>query len=539
MKWNFPDSLRHPLLIGLLLSSFVFSVWLMFHTFSYDSSAGQMLISGKAWSDFGGYIPQIRSFSVGSNWPPQYPLFPGEPTRYHFLFYALVGVLESAGLRIDWALNLPSVAGFFLLQIMIFVLGWKIFQSRAVGVVSVLLFLFNGSLSFLDFFKTHPIALSSIPKIVTNTQFSSFGPWNGSLITAFWNLNVYTNQRHLALSFSLALILIYGLYSGSRRASYWAGFILGTFLLLNQAVFAMLAVFVGTFFLFKKSLRFPLMVSVIGILPWILSLRILSRISPPIEFLPGFLTPSPVTPVSFFTFWFLNLGLHLIFIPLGIYLAPKRARIFALPLLVLFSVPNLFRLSVDMINNHKFFNFMLVIGVVFTASVIVKLFRTGKTGKLLAIGAFIFLTLGGVVDFFPVKNDIFYRIPDIKSDPDSGFFYYHVPPRSTVLNTTWFYHPASMAGRFIYNGYPYFTWSFGYDQTVRENITKEIYASPSRRHACNLLLKEKISFIELSNHPEGFLEPNYQMWESEFVPAYTNPKTGLKVFSTSANCKAP
>src|SRR5574340_918749 len=97
--------------ICLSIAAFCFSVWLMFHTFSYQS--GSMLIAIKAWSDFASHIPLIRSFSLGNNFPPEYPIFPGEPIRYHFLFYLLVGLLEKAGLRIDWALNLPSALSFF------------------------------------------------------------------------------------------------------------------------------------------------------------------------------------------------------------------------------------------------------------------------------------------------------------------------------------------------------------------------------------------------------------------------------------------
>jgi hypothetical protein len=67
----------------------------MFSTFSYKD--GNMLIASKAWSDFASHIPLIRSFSFGNNFPPQYPLFSGPPIKYHFLFYAFVGLLEKLG----------------------------------------------------------------------------------------------------------------------------------------------------------------------------------------------------------------------------------------------------------------------------------------------------------------------------------------------------------------------------------------------------------------------------------------------------------
>src|SRR5579885_3661753 len=86
----------------LVILSFSFAFWLEFHTFSYDSKAKEMIIAEKVSSDFLAHIPLIRSFSFGHNWPPEYPLFPGVPIRYHFLFYAGVGLLEKIGFRIDW-----------------------------------------------------------------------------------------------------------------------------------------------------------------------------------------------------------------------------------------------------------------------------------------------------------------------------------------------------------------------------------------------------------------------------------------------------
>ena len=121
--------LLSPLEIILVISLSVFSFWLMFSTFSYEN--GSMLIGSRAWSDFAGHIPLIRSFSFGSNFPPEYPIFPGELIRYHFLFYLMVGMLEKIGLRIDFALNILSSLSFFLLIFSIYLLGKILFKSKA------------------------------------------------------------------------------------------------------------------------------------------------------------------------------------------------------------------------------------------------------------------------------------------------------------------------------------------------------------------------------------------------------------------------
>jgi len=501
---------------------FLFSFWLMNHTLSYDPSTSAILVGGKYWSDFSHALPLVRSFSYGSNLPPQYPGYPGEPIRYHFLFFALVGLLEKIGLRFDWALNIPSALGFFALILMIFVLAKKLFAHTSVAALSVIFFLFNASFSWLDFIRRHPLA--DLPSLA---QFPAFAPWNQSIIAAFWNLNIYTNQRHLGLSFALALAVIYILYTGGRRL-YLVGLLLGILLLINQAAFAAAGLFAFWFFISRPVLRRPLTLSAIGSLPPILFSLLFTRTSPHILFKPGFLLTDPLTLTSFTWYWLQNIGLHLLLIPLGFLLAPPKTRTLIIPLLALFILPNLFQFSVDMVNNHKFFNFFLIVGSMFTAHLLIR-FK-----PLLVLLPF--LVLGGLIDFFPVLNDHYYSLSDYPKNPDVKFFAESTPRDAVVLNSTWFYHPASLAGRKIFNGYSYFTWSFGYDQTGRERLTQAIYSASSLPSACTLLVNNRINFVELSARSEEFLRPNITLWHNQFIPAYTNPISGLTVYSTAQNC---
>jgi 4-amino-4-deoxy-L-arabinose transferase-like glycosyltransferase len=55
-------------------------------------------------------------------------------------------------MQIDYALNIPSALGFFFLMIMIYLFAKEIFKSKAVGILSILFFIFNSSLDFLKIF---------------------------------------------------------------------------------------------------------------------------------------------------------------------------------------------------------------------------------------------------------------------------------------------------------------------------------------------------------------------------------------------------
>src|SRR3989344_8805271 len=191
----------------LIFLALFLSTYLMFHTFQYRN--GNMLIGAMLWSDFSWTIPMIRSFSFGENFPVEAPLFPGEPIHYHFLFYTLVGLLEKTGIRLDYALNLPSIVGLTSFLVMLYVFAKRLFNSSVVAILTVLFLLFNGTLSFIYFFSSHPLSIHSFQDIIGNTTFSSFGPYDGNLVSAFWNLNIYTNQRHFAGALALSLAIVY------------------------------------------------------------------------------------------------------------------------------------------------------------------------------------------------------------------------------------------------------------------------------------------------------------------------------------------
>lgn len=500
--------------------AFLFSFWLMFHTFSYDGQKQEIQIASKLWSDFGAHIPLIRSFSHGPNLsrlnsgqPIESPLFPGEPIRYHFGFYALVGILEKLGMRIDWALNIPSAIGFFLLLTFIYKLSYSLFKNYWVAILSVLFFLCNGSLSFIKFFETYAIS-----DIITNSKFISFGPWDGSNISAFWTLNIYTNQRHLALSYAIILIILL-----FRKNHILTAALLNILVFINYAA----AAIAGLFLLFLSP------VSLLFAIPSVLIIRHIANPVSGITWQPGYLSHG-----NFFNFWWQNIGLHLFLIPLGVLLAPKPVRTALLsPLLVLFILPNLFRFSPDMINNHKFFNFFIILGGMFSAYAIFRIGRIRRIGPISLICLIFFSTLSGIVDFFPVLNDHKGGISDSAANPDSTFFA-RLPTDAIVANSTWFYHPASLAGRSLLSGYTYFTWSYGYNQAKREQELIAVYRAGSIDQLCRLLKLHTISYIELSQSPEAYLHPNRELWNS-LTPMYTNPKTGLRVYATPQLCTAP
>jgi hypothetical protein len=556
------NSMKTRSLIGtglVIIAAVIFSLYIMFHTFTYEPRIPAIRMGSKLWSDFGSQIPLIRSFSYGDNLnrmvrgeAPEYPGYPGEPIRYHFGFYFFAGLLERLGVRIDWALNIPSAIGMALLLIMIFMIAKRFFNSFAAGILAIFFLVFNGTFAVFNFLKIHPLNANFLTAVVQNKTFPAFGPWDGNAVTAFWNLNIYTNQRHLAMSYGLILVMLYLILNAKPKMKFVEtalyavsiSALMDMLLFINLPAAAMAGVCLLWFFVIRPESRIPLAIGAFLSAPWLWYLIHITAPSFAITFKPGYLTHSPLTAPAFLRFWLANLGLHTILIPIGMVLAPKRTKmLFIIPILIIFIVPNIFQFSPDMINNHKFFNFFLILGNMFSAYAVVSLIGHISHMRLIWLKPVFYLfpaalllclTASGIIDFFAVTNDNMMDINDVAANPDAEWIMTHTPPGAVFLNSTWLYHPASLAGRFIFSGYPYFTWSYGYDKDKREDIARASYAAVDKSAACTLARKNNISYVEITQPHEDYVSPDPDLWLYDFTPVYRHDN--FRIYDMNTAC---
>lgn len=542
-KFKFPkiDTLE-LLLVPLFI---IFSVWLMFSSFSYAS--GSMQIGSKAWSDFSSTIPVIRSFSFGANFPPEYSLFPGEPIHYHFLFFLIVGLLEKIGIRIDYALNIPSVLGFVSLLLVIYLFAKKLFKSKAVGILSVVFFLFNGSLSFLEFLKTHPLSVNTLNDIVLNKTFPSFGPYDGKIVSAFWNLNIYTNQRHLATSFFVSLLIVFillmpinGKIKLNYKISMLLGILLGLFFFFHLAVFMMTGIVILAFGVLFKKIRISAIITltIAGLISIPQYLYLQS--GDPGAFKPafsiGYLVQNNLSIQSFFEYWFLNLGFHSVLIPVGFLLAPKNIRKIFIAFFSIFIIGNTIQFSPEIAGNHKFFNYFMIFGVMLSSFALLKLWNYKTFLKPFVIILIFFSTISGLIDFFPIYNDHKISLADYPINNDVRWIIENTPRNSVFLNSQYLYDPASLAGRKIFLGWPYFPWSAGYDTQTRDDLRKKLLNSNTLSFFCKEADLNNISYIELNKRENYDFPINYNFLEASLEKVYENPLSQYYIYSTVKKC---
>lgn len=535
----------------------------MFATFSYDQKNQNMKIANKVNSDFIAHVALIRSFSLGDNLTrisqfklPEYPLFPGEPIRYHFIFYMVVGVLEKLGLPIDWALNIPSILGFFSLLVAIFFLSKVIFNNTLVALFSAVFFLFNGSLAFIRFFEIYPISLHSLSDIYANSILPAFAPWGPGEISAFWNLNIYTNQRHLAGAFALVLLFVITAFllesKPWNKQKPWAiiwGLILAVFPFFNQSCLLILAIIIACYwFLFPMLRKYLTVIGLLGVVLTLPQIMLIRHGPSLIKWYPGYLIHGSLSVAHFFSYWWYNIGLHIFMIPIGFIIAPLRIKKMFLPIIPIFILANLTTFVPEIATNHKFFNFVLVMGNMLSAYVIVVIYRRlirltnpfGRFGGLLSLVIiFFFLVFSGVIDFFAVKNDEIGIWPDYYSHPLARWALYNINPSETTLNADYI-DPVSLAGRKIFLGWPYFSWGAGYDTNARIKTKQEIFKATSKKEQCTLLRKYDLSYSILVNPPEQLdFMPNYSIYSLTGSPVFNTFYGGIEysVYDTESYCR--
>lgn len=531
--------------ILVIIIGLVFGFFLFFSTFQEKNNT--IFIASKAWSDFASHVPLIRSFSLGLNFPPEYPLFPGEPIKYHFIFYYFVGLLEKIGLDISLALNIPSFLGFLFLIFMIYYFAKEIFKSRSVGILSTIFFLFNSSLSYLYFFKKYPLSKETINQIVHNTEFLSFAPYGDGIVSAFWSLNIYTNQRHLAISFALSLFIIYQVIKPvldrkqvKTRVYILLGIILGLSFFLHTAVFLMTGIILFALLIYFSKIRKN--TSILLITAGLISIPQYFYLSGSPGFSPhfqlGYLISNNLTLQNFSEFWIYNLGFSLILVPFGILFSDRIQKKIFLAFFLLFLVGNTIQFSMEIAANHKFFNFFLIVGNMFSAYFLITLWRKKVYLITLIPILFLFMVLGGIIDLFPILNDRKFELADYKISKDASWILENTEKDSVFLNTTFLYDPASIAGRKIFMGWPYFAWSQGYDTYKRGDVMKAILGSTNKSEACNLLRENNIQYVEIKiqSPPDPNIPPISKLYEIEFIKSYNNPEESYSIYSVNRNC---
>ncbi len=201
---NIVDSVFYGIVIvGITVAA----TFLMFYTYRVN---GTTLLNGySTFSDLSPHTAMVSSFGEGFNFPTQYMHFSGDGIKYHFLFYFLAGTLQYLGLPIDYALNIPSIASMVCALVLLGLLAVLISSRRTAFLVAPILVLFRSSLNvFYHFSELVKEGLTSSQALKEIMDFSSWYAVTDYDGWGIWAINVYPNQRHLMLGVAVILVMV-------------------------------------------------------------------------------------------------------------------------------------------------------------------------------------------------------------------------------------------------------------------------------------------------------------------------------------------
>jgi len=272
-QFSLSDFRFSPLEMVLIVGSLMLSFWLMDARLNGDPLA----VSANTWGDTALHVSLAKSFSAGANYPPEYPFFGDAAIRYHFGYDFFAGALDRGGLPVLWAFNLPGALGFTAMMLIVFSLGKHLFGSVAVGLMTVVLLITNGSWAFLEFFQFYewgtlnPVSFGAgfpfinwdFPGDLWNHQkYLAVGPYfvDGEIdtVSIFWTLNVFLTQTHLIIAMVGALFVSFALIKTLRdgeqlttEKALFLGTIVGAGFWLNGVLYvAAMVFFLALFYVF-------------------------------------------------------------------------------------------------------------------------------------------------------------------------------------------------------------------------------------------------------------------------------------------------
>lgn len=510
---------RKELILLVILA--VFLTWIVFYVFYIKDG---VLYSGyTVYGDYAPHTAMMRSFSLGNNFPTQYPHFGGQDVKYHFMFQFLVGNLEFLGLRLDFAYNIVSILALLAFLMMLYNLALRITGSFAASVMTIVFFFFRSALTFFHFVLEHLQAGDLMETFRNNMNFIGYTPnenWG------LWNFNVYLNQRHLAFGLLIVTLTLWMFLDWvdagcaheekgwnwltgrifSREAwksrnlenALLAGMMLGLTSFWNgAAVIGGLLILFG-FAAFSDGKLDYLVTAIAAVVFAELQAKVFiwgDAVST--SFYWGFLAEDKSLHG---VLWFLLQMSGVFFLGalvLLYFLKDRRQRVllisFLFPLIFAFCIS----LTPDIAVNQKYIMISYAFVAMFWGWAFVKLFQKGIWRKLAAVVLAICLTITGIYDFVIIVRDNGpgRRVSVNLNSALTDWLAENLTSEDLILTPEYSINEVTMAGVMMYMGWPYYAWSAGYDTYRRADIAKTIYSSTDENTVKKLVKQEKITYI--------------------------------------------
>lgn len=508
---------REVLLFGLLA---VFITYMMFYVFYIRDG---VLYSGlTVYGDYAPHTAMMRSFSMGNNFPTQYPHYGGADVKYHFMFQFLTGNLEYLGLRMDFAYNIVSSASLVGFLMLLYQLALRITGKISCGAVTIFLFFFRSGMAFFRFVWEH---IQTGDLLETLSENVSFIGYTTNENWGLWNFNVYLNQRHLAFGLLMVTLALYlfmdwleagtsheekgilwmkgrffskeGWKSRNPEQALLMGMFLGLCAFWNgAAVIGGLLILCG-FAIFSDGKIDYAITAAVTIFFSYLQTKIFisgSAMSPQIYL--GFLAEDKtVWGVVKYLFWMS--GIFFLGLAVLVWFMRRRERM----ILLGFLFPTIFAfvllMTPDINVNHKYIMISYAFLAIFWAWAICSLWNRKLYGKILAAVLAICLSATGIYDFTVIVrgNGPGRRVAVNMDSNLTKWLADNLDKDDLLLTPEYSMNEVTMSGVMLYCGWPYYAWSAGYDTNYRAAQAVTIYTTMDSEELKKVVKQERITYI--------------------------------------------
>ena len=534
--WRSPRSDGHPWpLAAVVLVCGAWTLHFLGQAYVYKADglwAGYVNI----WGDWAAHLSFAGSFAYGHNFPPQFPIDPGNHLGYPFMIDFLAATLVPFGSHLTSALVWTSGLLGLAFPAVLYLAAQRFAGGRAAAAIAVLVFLLSGGLGFIylvaDIQHGGLGVLLHLPREYTLNRDLNY-QWLNPVLAYL------VPQRSTLFGFSLALIVLVLLWIAVRERSGWRAFLFAGVVAGAMPVFHVhaygtvvaMAVFWAVFNRRREWLAFFIPALVVGVplVLWMLPPANNSQCGQGpsigghcIEW--GWLTAGEPWP----WFWIKNTS---VFIPLLItaHFAqrwfPTRFGKWFAPMWLWFLVPNVIVLQPWDWDNTKFFIFWALLGSVMVGGLLAGMFKRGPAAAVLAAALLVVLGLSGALDLARAGDPTVssYQFVDAKGLQVADWVRQNTSPDSVFAVADEHNNPiATLSGRRIMVGYPGWLWTYGVADYVQKGAD-QILILQGAPSTADLVDKYGISYVLIG--PQELAAPrsaDVAYWNQNGTRVYTN-----------------
>jgi hypothetical protein len=445
------------------------------------------------WGDWAAHLTFAGSFAYGHNFPPQYPIDPGNHLGYPFMIDFLAADLVPLGASLPSALVLTSGLLGIAFPAVFYLAAARFAGSRGAAAIAVFVFLLGGGLGFVYFIGNILLGgvrvMGYLPREYTLNRDLNF-QWLNPVLAYL------VPQRSTLFGFSLALIVLLLVWLAVRERHGWKAFLFAGVVAGLMPVFHVhaygtvvaLAAFWAVFNRRKEWVAFfvPALVLAIPVLAWMWPPANNSACGAGVSLYgyclePGWLSYTDwqrdgviYFPFDFVWFWIKNTS---VFIPVLVFAQfakrwfPTAFPKWFAPMWLWFLVPNVIVLQPWDWDNTKFFIFWALLGSIMVGGFIAGMVRRWPGSAAFASVLLVLLCLSGALDLARASDASVssYEFTDTKGLQVADWVRQNTAPDAVFAVADEHNSPIpTLSGRRVMSGYPGWLWTYGLRDYARK-----------------------------------------------------------------------